>query len=212
MSELGLWFKARCDMRARTECNALSVSDVGLYWLLMEFVKTTIGSPSGVLQGGMIPLRQVQIIAAGGKLKQWRPSLQRLADAGLLTLTDDGVELNWEGQETTRDIAIRRARNANGTHDVKALHDQGIHDYCRIRGQEDDCPHATVEAGKRPGNKRGLSATSESDQESDQRQRIEVNGSGMTERTTERTTSSRRGSRSGRSPSVVVSGGKEWEL
>ena len=217
-NELGLWWKAGCGMRHRLDADRIAGIDIALYYLLMEESKirmsvrggATEGGVEGGLEGVLLPSKTVQGIASSMGLKTWRKSLERLAADGLVTVEPDGVRPNWAGQETTRDVLIKRATRSNGSKDIARLHELGIHDFCRKRGRPDDCPHATefakeVDEGAR--SPRGKRATSDRESESDQTQSRKSDGDGMTEGTT----SSRPGSRPRRSPSVVVSG-KEWEL
>lgn len=223
-NELGLWWKAGCGMRHRLDADRITGIDIALYYLLMEESKIRMsvrggaaeGGVEGGLEGVLLPSKTVQGIASSMGLKTWRKSLARLEADGLVSVEPTGVRPNWAGQETTRDVLIKRATRSNGSKDIAWLHEHDIHEFCRKRGRPDDCPHATEfakekdESARSPRGKRATSEE-ESDPESDQTQSSKSDVDGMTEGKT----SSRPGSRPRRSPSVVVSGeegSRTWRI
>lgn len=193
----------------------------GIYWLAQEYGLS--GADTGLhdglmcvakaqLRDGYVTFPLLRNVARTLKNRQWRASIERLQEAGLLTILEDGVQLDWSNQETAESIARKSATRPDGTTDIKRLHEIGDHSRCRLRGVPDDCEHATKWAKGYPKDGSGSQdhPRGRSDSESDQTQSIKSDVDGMTDEET----SSRRGSRLGRSPSVVVSegegGSRKW--
>ena len=191
------WYKRSTGIYWLAQEYGLSGADTGLHDGLMCVAKSQ-------LRDGFVTFPLLRNVASTLKNRQWKASIERLQEAGLLTILEDGVQLDWTGQETAESIARKSATRPDGKMDIKRLHEAGDHSRCRLRGLPGDCEHATKWAKGYPredgGNHDHPRGRSES--ESDQTQSIKSDVDGMTDGTT----SSRPGSRPRRSPSVVVSG------
>lgn len=199
-----LWFKARTDIRSIAEDGELTMAAIGLFYVLMAEAKRD-------LTDGSLSSRRIHKLCSGLGFRNRIQALGQLEKAGLLTVTEDGIQLDWRGQETAASVARKSATRPDGKTDIKRLHEQGDHEKCRKRGLPDDCPHATQWAKGHPrkGDENQDHPRGRSESESDQTQSIKSDVDGMTKRGDG--TSSRPGSRPGRSRSVVVPG-KEYEL
>lgn len=196
------WYKRSTGIYWLAQEHGLSGADTGLHDGLMCVAKAQ-------LRDGYVTFPLLKNVARTLKNRHWQASIERLEKAGLLTILEDGVQLDWKGQETAESIARKSATRPDGKMDIKRLHESGDHGRCRKRGLPTDCEHATQWARGYPKDGSGSQdhPRGRPESESDQTQSIKSDVDGMT--TGE--TSSRPGSRPRRSPSVVVSG-KEWEL
>ncbi|MBT2271004.1 hypothetical protein [Rhodococcus qingshengii] len=119
------FFKARTNFESLVSNHALTASDFGLYYVLMCVSKRD-------LLDGKVSLRTVAHESRNLHFRAWKPALEKLLEAGLITeVTDTYIQLDWTGQTTREAIEKRSVTRADGTHDVAKMHDSDDHTFCR---------------------------------------------------------------------------------
>lgn len=120
-----LFLKARTDLDALVRKHDLSAAQLGFYYVLMAVSKRD-------LSDGLLTLREVSKEAGSIHFRGWKKSLEKLAEAGLITeITDTHIQLDWAGQTTREAVEKRSVTRADGTHDIPKMHERGEHTYCR---------------------------------------------------------------------------------